>query len=105
MEYTASEVKEKIRNIDRYCSFTVLDTPQVFRSFFAGKDFDVVQLHSLYPVDDGIVGFCGVCSWESGKLKSLDGDSYSEEMTVYGYREWSDEEASKGLDILVGTDW
>ena len=96
-------------NKDRYEGFTVFDVPVKFNEYFAGRDFEVVQLHSIQTYHNGecICGFCGQISWKNNILKPLDGDSYSEKMTVYGYEEFSNEEEgiTHGLDILVGTDW
>lgn len=106
-----SELKELLKNNERYKTFTILDAPIMFKEKFAGIDADVVQLHSIQTYGDehnkDILGFCGVCKWKNNILTPCDGDSYSDKMTVYGYEWWSnkDENVNKGLDILVGTDW
>lgn len=104
-----SELKELLKNNERYRDFHIFKNPAKFNEKFAGKDADVVQLHSIQTYGDNkdICGFCGQCSWKNGVLTPLDGDTYSENMTVYGYKWWNDEkEGIKwGLDILVGTDW
>lgn len=104
-------LKLLLQNSDRYEGFDVLEKPIPFREFaekFAeGTDIELIQLHDTTPVSEKypneIVGFCGVCAWKDGALVSLDGDSYSDEMLVYGY-EWFTNEGEgieKGLDLLV----
>ncbi len=106
---TQTELKELLKDNDRYSNFTIFDVPVKFKDEFANKPANVVQLHSIQTYGDGkdICGFCGQCSWKNNVLTPLDGDSYSENMTVYGYNWWSNKEENidKGLDILVGTDW
>ena len=99
---------EILKSSGRYKDFVLLDKPVRFDEFFAGKDADVVQLHSIQLCGgDDIVGFCGACSWKDGVLEPLDHDSYSEKMPIFGYSWWSNkkEGIEKGLDILVGDEW
>lgn len=108
---TQAELKDMLKSNNRYSKFIIFDKPVRFKEEFADKPADVVQLHSIqtYNTENGkdIVGFCGQCSWKNNTLVPLDGDSYSENMTVYGYSWWSNAETNicSGLDILVGTDW
>lgn len=100
-----------IDNSERYKNFVILEKPIPFREFvekFAeGADIELIQLHDTAPVSDKypneIVGFCGACAWKDGALVSLDGDSYSDKMLIYGYEWFENEKAEieKGLDILV----
>ena len=97
---------KKIKENDRYKNFTFLESPVPFNKLFAGKDYDVVQLHDMTPVsDDDIVGFCGQCEWKDDNLTPLDHDSYTKKMDVFGYEEFPvvDENGNvlKGVDILV----
>ena len=48
------------------------------------------------------MGFSGVFEWKNNTIKSLDYDTYSEDMEVLGYCEFSNEKTNinKGLDIL-----
>lgn len=98
-------LKERLKTEKRYEGFTVLDAPAVFRTLFAGQDAQTVQLHSIDPCGDGIVGFYGVCSWIGSKIASLDGDSYSDDMDVYGYKWFKDRNGANCLDILVEENW
>lgn len=97
--------KEIVKNNNRYENFVIVDKPKPFNEMFAGQDISCVQTHSTQVVGEGdIVGFCGAFEWKDNKIISLDGDSYSENMTVLGY-EWFESEGKKCLDILVGNDW
>ena len=106
---TQSELKELLKNDSRYNNFIVLDKPVKFKEKFANKNAEVVQLHSIYigGKGEGICGLCGQCSWKDNILSPLDGDTYTEDMTIYGYEWWSNKEkgVEKGLDILVYNDW
>ena len=100
-------LKKLVKTNERYKDFTLLECPVRFKDMQADNDIDVVQLHDIYPCGDNeIVGFCGICSWKDNILTSLDGDSYTDEMLVYGYSWFTNEEEgiTKGLDILV-EDW
>ena len=103
---TSQELKELLKNNELYKDFNVLPSPVKFGEYFKGKNIDVVQLYSIQTYGDNICGFCGQCSWKNNEIRPLDGDSYSSEMTVYGY-EWfqNKEEDIKGLNILIGDDW
>lgn len=110
----AEELKEILKKDERYKDFTVLDKPVVFKEYFAGQDIDVVQLRAICTFDhesnnsnNTEVVFSGAFSWKDSVVKSLDGDSYSSDMKVYGYEYWANEEENidKGLDILVESDW
>ncbi len=85
---------------DRYKSFKDLKEPTEFCKLFKGKNFGLVQVHTY--IDD--VGFCGAFEWENNKLKSLDGDSYNENMVVYAYSTFGEKD-KEALDVVVGEDW
>lgn len=94
-----------IKSKERYEDFTFFDEPVMFNEFFKDSDYDVVQIHDINKLhikghEDEIVGFAGSFKWKDNTLFSLDGDSYTEKMKVYGY-ELFDYEGEKGLDILV----
>lgn len=96
-----------IKTNKRYTDFTILDEPKSFDEMFVGQDIPCVQLHSTELLSDlsDIIGFCGTFSWENGVLTSLDGDSYTKNMSVLGYNWFTNESGKKCLDILVGDDW
>lgn len=105
-------IKRIVKENDRYEGFTTFDEVKDFSEVFRDKNFDTVQIHSLYPVSNdnpvNICGFCGVFKWNDNKLTPLDGDSYTEHTTIWGYEEFDYEddnsETRKGLEILV-EDW
>ena len=110
IDNTDNAWKEVIRNNDRYKDFTIYDAPILIRPFseiFKDKDIDLVQVHSIetYNTEENIdiVGFIGSFSWIDNRLKSIDGDSYDENMLIYGYNWWSNPyiRIDKALDILV----
>lgn len=105
------ELKEILVNSYRYRYYILLDKPVKFNEFFKDKDIDCVQLHSTqiisYPSGKDIVGFCGQFSWKNNEIKSLDGDNYFPNMTVFGY-EWfenKEEGIKEGIDILVDNNY
>ena len=96
--------KKIIKEYERYKNFTILDKPVKFRELFHGKDIETVQLHSIEVINigfnvKGIIGFSGVFSWKNDTIESIDHDSYTDMMLVYGYELNNDI-----LDILV-KDW
>jgi hypothetical protein len=97
-----SDWKEIVKNNDRYENFVIVDEPKPFNKMFTDQDISYVQTHSTTVVDENtLVGcFSGVFEWKDNKIISLDGDSYSENMIVFGY-EWFENEGKKCLDILV----
>lgn len=95
--------KDYVLSLDRYKDCTILDTPVKFCELFKNEDIPYVQEHDVTCYDWGIVGFSGVWSWINGECKPLDGDSYSADILVYGYR-WFEKEGSRYLDILVCID-
>lgn len=109
-----TDIEKRTHDLERYKDFTYLDKPEKFCELMANKNYDTVQVHTAAPAEDNdIVGFCGSFSWKDNVLKSLDGDSYNQNMLVYGYSEFTsskvvDEKCvndEKCLDILVDNDW
>lgn len=105
-----NELKEIIKNSDRYSEFTLLNEPIPFKKLFKDKNFDCVQLHSaqIFTYKNGtkdIVGFCGVFNWMNNTIKPLDGDSYNDNFMVLGYERFSTQNKNNCIDILVGDDW
>ena len=92
--------KEIIKENDRYKNFTILDEPIEFKDLFKDEDIKTVQLHSIetYTVADVTVigGFCGSFKWKNNSIESIDNDSYTARMLVYGY-----ERFNNGVDVLV----
>jgi hypothetical protein len=99
-----NNIKNIIKNLDRYSDFILLENPVQFDILFKDRKFDVVQVHSTSLVDENnIVGFCGVFEWNNNTIISLDGDSYNKFMNVIGYEEFTNKEENiqTGIDILV----
>lgn len=103
------ELKDLIKDSERYRDFVIFDEPVVFCEYFKDDDADIVQLHSIQTCDTlggkKFFGFCGVCTWFHNKLTPRDGDSYTEKMLIYGYDWFKTEGGGCGLDVLVGSDW
>lgn len=99
------ELRNAIKNEERYSDFTLFDEPVVFSEWQKNVDIPCVQLHSTQlcgPKDSRfIVGFCGVFAWKDNEITPLDGDVYSENTTVVGFNWFHDEENGICLDILV----
>lgn len=72
----------------------MLEEPQKFNELFHNQDLSIVWVFHKE------IGLCGAFSWKNNTVISLDYDSYSEDMTVYGYKRNDD-----SVDILVGNDW
>ena len=94
-----------IRKQDRYKGFIYFKKPVKFDEYFKNQTFDLVQLHDIDIAPCGsFIGFCGSFSWQNNTIKPLDGDSYTPNMNIFGFREFAyddhDEEMS-GLDILT----
>lgn len=99
-----SDWRKVIKNDEEYNGFTIFDKPAKFKDIYINKDIPRVQLYSInvYTVagEEHVMGFCGVFEWKDNKIIPIDGDSYSDNLSVYGY------EADKDcLCILVGNDW
>lgn len=102
MQLRFERVLKQLKKQERYRDFTIFEEPVPFESFAKGKSYKTVQLHSIQPVlGQGIVGFCGVAKWEKDNILSLDGETYTKSMSIYGYEEFG----NGGIDVLVGDDW
>ena len=103
------ELRDIIENSERYEDFKLLDHPVKFKDLFADMNISYVQLHSTQIIKSenykDIVGFCGVFEWKDNKIESLDYDSYSEDVFVYGYEWFDDADGDRCLDVLVGENW
>ena len=99
-------ILKNIKVDKRYDDFTYLDHPVLFRDLFKNKAYDIVQIHDMSPISGSIlsiVGFCGQFKWNNNVIESLDGDSYTSLMPVWGYHEFIHEE-NVCLDVLV-SEW
>ena len=95
---------EKIKANPRYSDFTYLDAPVMFDEFFKDKDYDVVQIQDINPISEiypDPIGFAGQFEWKSNEITSLDGDSYTKDMPVHGYKEYTSNDGEKCVDILT----
>ena len=93
---------ENLKSNRSYKDFTFFNEPVNFAEYFKDKAYDVVQIHDTTPVGGGIdiVGFAGTFSWSGNTLNSLDGDSYTLDMPVVGFSEFT-KEGKHCLDILT----
>jgi hypothetical protein len=58
------------------------------------------------PKDSGVSDeFFGACMSKNGKLYPLDHDSYYDGEEAVSYEEWSNENVSNGLTVVIQTDW
>lgn len=64
------------------------------------KDYDRIEIRIQFPGRENSV-FVGCCKSDKGKLISLDGDAYSENMMVLSYEEWTTERIKNGLTVVV----
>lgn len=94
---------EKLKKRDKYILYAFPDKPTPFCELFKERNFEVVDVLIIYSEDDAT--YAGSFKWEFGKIISLDGDTYNENMKVYGYKIFSHDMDSLGLSIIVGTDW
>lgn len=106
------ELREILLNSEKYSEFTFLKDSIPFNELFADEDFDYVSVYSTTILNfkdkkKDIVGFCGSFKWKDKILTSLDGDSYSEAMSVLGYKKFTNpsKDIYNGIGILVGNDW
>jgi hypothetical protein len=53
-------------------------------------DVDLIKIHDL--TDD--LGYAGDIAWKDGKVVSLDGDTYIQDMKIKGYKVWDDDTMS-----------
>lgn len=101
------DVLEFLKISDKYKDFTYLEEQKVFNELFKDRNYDLVQIYDMHPIhplnmfSNDIVGFCGVFKWKDNDITPLDGDSYMDDMDVFGYKEFTTKDNEKALDILV----
>jgi hypothetical protein len=79
--------KLKRNSISYYSSlgFTIFDTERNIAEILK-HDVDLIKIHDL--TDD--LGYAGDIAWKDGKVVSLDGDAYIQDMKIKGYKVWDD---------------
>lgn len=90
-EETFEELKQRVSNLDRYKDFVFLKKPTEFdKTNLFSEKYAEIQLHDVSKIPEypDVLGFCGVFKVESEEIVSLDGDSYSSQMIVVGYKEF-----------------
>lgn len=73
------------------------------KDLIQNEDFDYIEFRETVLDDDGKTSIClfaGACKSIDGKLISLDGDNYSEEIEIMEYKRWSDSIVKKGLTVI-----
>lgn len=114
-----SDILEFLTSNDDYKDYALIEYGESLKDLiedeFEIKEIPVMQIKLMQPVISNtgkiidIVGFVGHCSFKDGKIIPFDDDTYNSEMTVYGYKwfDYDDEEygKSRGLNVLVGSDW
>ncbi len=101
---TTKELLDNLKNSKKYGSFTYFEKSVLFKDQFKDKDYDLVQVQDMTPLDEeNILGFAGTFKWENNTIISLDGDSYRKFMSIWGYEEFENK-GKKCLDILT-EDW
>ena len=76
----------------------------MFSEFFKDRDYDMVQIHDIRPISESIpdpIGFVGKFKWKSNTITSLDGDSYTDKMPIWGFEEYTSKDGMKCIDILT----
>lgn len=76
------------RNTFSYYSshgYTIFDTERNIAEVLT-HDVDSIQINDL--TDD--LGYVGNIAWKDGKVVSLDGDTYIQDMKIKGYKVWDD---------------
>lgn len=90
---------ENIKNHPRYKRFTFFEVPVAFNEYFKDKDYNLVQVHDISDCTDP-VGYVGDFEWKSNVLKPLDGDTYNEDMTIWGFNVFINKDIQECLDVL-----
>lgn len=94
----------RIKNNPRYSDCIYFDEPIMFDVYFKDKDYDVVHVHDINPINDVHPeprGFVGQFEWKANTIDSLDGDSYTAQMPIYGFEEFTSDDGLKCIDILT----
>lgn len=95
------KTREMISRDIRYMDYYLFDEPVIFSKWKANKDVDAVFIHSILKYKNSLIGFAGAFTWKDDYVISLDGDNYSKDMIVYGFK-WSvNEDNEPILNILV----
>ena len=97
-------VSNRVKHNPRYSNFTYLDNPLTFNEFFKDKDYDVVQIHDIRSISEFIpdpIGFVGKFKWKSNTITSLDEDSYTDKMPIWGFEEYTNKDGMKCIDVLT----
>lgn len=96
-----NKYKDFLSTISRYQGFTFPLVPiRPFVKIAKQMNIDVVQVHCFDRSTLDNLGFVGAFSWKNQTIIPLDGDSYSKETLVYGYK-FSKEKDKIILDIIV----
>lgn len=72
--------------------YTIFDTERNITEVLT-HDVDLIQINDL--TDN--LGYAGDIAWKDGKVVSLDGDTYIQDMKIKGYKVWDD----GSMSILV----
>lgn len=94
----------RIKKNPRYSRFMYFDEPVIFNVYFKDRDYDLVQIHDINPIGKEYpdpIGFVGQFEWKSNTLTPLDGDSYTAQMPIYGFEEFTSDDGLKCIDILT----
>ncbi len=92
-----------LKSSERYSAFTLYDKSVLFKTtpLFSEK-YEVIQVHDSTIIGETeICGFAGVCKVLNGEIRSLDGDSYSPDMTIIGYEEFKNNDGKLCLDVIA----
>ena len=79
----------------------------IVKDLIKNKDYDYIEWRVQLPESvGGGDTFFGVSASKNGKLLSLDGDCYSEDIEVISYEEWNnpEEKIQNGLTIVYRGD-
>ena len=99
---TTMDIK-RIKNNPRYEDYIFFDEPAWFEEYFNDKDYPIVQIHDINPISSRLpdpIGFVGRFRWKANEVISLDGDSYTSHMLIYGLDEF-EYEGQTCLNILT----
>lgn len=95
---------KRVKKDPRYRGFYYFKEPTIFSEYFKDYDYDIVQVHDINPITEKIpdpVGFVGVFEWKSNTITPLDGDSYTSQMPIWGWHEFTSKDGLRCIDILT----
>lgn len=97
------EVIQNLKNHDRYKDFIFFDKEVKFSDFFKDKTIEMIKVHDVTPIFDNadIIGYAGEFHWENNEITPLDGDSYNQDMHIWGYHELD----PNGYIEILTEDW